>query len=79
MKEGEGRPGGRQFHPQLPHPEVAVANIGVVEQHDAAIAQFGQPGLEVMTHCLVGVQAVDVKKVDAFVGEVGRCLVEGLP
>ena len=65
-----------QFLPQFPHPEITLADHGVVEQHHRAVRQFRQPRFEIVLDRVVGMQAVDVQQIDRAVGEIGQRLVE---
>src|SRR4029078_1776460 len=64
------------FLPVLPDTEISFANIDVVEEHHAAVAQLRQPCLEVVAHSVVGVESIDVQGVDRLVGKVGQRFVE---
>ena len=76
MPELERRVAIAQRLPELPDAELPLPHHGVVEDHHAAARQLRQPGLEVVAHRFVGVQAIDVQQVDAAFGEVRRGLVE---
>ena len=55
--------------PEPPDAEPSAADVRVVEQEDAPVAQLRQPGLEVVVHRRVAVRPVEVKQVDRAVGE----------
>ncbi len=76
VQELEGRITLRQLGPEPPDAEIKLALVGVVEQHDRAVGELGQPGLEIVPDSLVGVHAVDVQQVHAAVGELAERLVE---
>jgi hypothetical protein len=48
-----------------------------VEQDHGTIAQFGSPRFEVVTDSIIGMQAIDVKEINATVSEMFDRLVEG--
>ena len=74
--ELERRIAAAQLFPQLPDAEPALAHHGVVEQHHAPARHLRQPGVEIVLHRVVGVQAVDVQQVHAAVREIRPRLVE---
>jgi hypothetical protein len=48
MHEREARMAVGQLLPETPDPELALADVDVVEEDDGAIAELGLPGLEVV-------------------------------
>ena len=76
MVEAEGGVALAALGPELPDAEVAAADGGVVQQDDGAVGEFRQPGLEVVAHGVVGVQAVDMQQVDAAGDEAWQRIVE---
>ena len=76
--EGRVRMGLADLLPEPVHPEVGpVGHADVVQQHHAAIRQPIAPGVEVVPHRLVGVEAVDVQQVDRTGLEPRHGVVEG--
>src|SRR4030088_2395456 len=65
-----------QVAPELPDPELPLAHIDVVEQHDAAIREFRQPGFEVMSDIVVSVPPIDMQQIDRTVAEMGQSLMK---
>ena len=64
------------FLPELPHAEVPLAHIRVVQQHDSRRAQLGEPRGKVVLNGFVGVKPVDVEQVDGAVDELRQRGVE---
>ena len=55
---------GRNLAPKLKYTEVTFANIYIVEYYDSIFRKLRGPRIEIVTDAFVGVQAVDVEKVD---------------
>src|SRR5262245_18732737 len=70
VQKGEAWKPSRHLWPEPPYPEVSFAHVRVVHEHDRAIAQLGNPRLEVLSNSLVGVNAIDVKEIHASVWEI---------
>ena len=64
MQELEPRIAAAQLGKQPPDAEVAVALVGVVEQHDRTIRKLGLPARKIVGDGGVVVAAVDVQQVD---------------
>ena len=75
--ELEARVARAEFFPVLPDAEVVATHGDVMQQHYAALAKLGQPALEVVTHRLVGMQAVDMQKIQRAIGELAQRFIEG--
>jgi hypothetical protein len=56
--------------PKTPDPEVQFAYVDVVEEHHGPTAKLGPPALKVVSKSLVGMQAVNVQKIDAAISEM---------
>src|SRR5262249_38851473 len=76
--EGERRVARLELAPQPPDAELRLADMRVVEQYDAALAELRQPGLDVVRHRVVAMSAVDMEQVDRPVGKGGCRRVERL-
>src|SRR5258706_5970439 len=76
VREYETTVAALQVAPELPDPELPLAHIDVVEQHDAAIREFRQPGFEVMGDIVVSVPPIDMQQIDRTVAEMRQCLIE---
>ena len=76
--ERKARIGLADLVPETPHAKVVSSDLGIVKQHNAPLRQFGQPDLEVVADGFVGVQTIDVQKVNAGVCEVDERFVKGL-
>ena len=63
--------------PQPENPEVTLADVGVVEQHDRTVRELGLPSFEIVFDVLVEVTAVDMQQIDGAVAEVRKCSIEG--
>lgn len=63
--ERKARIGLADLVPEAPHAKVVSPDLGIVKQHNAPLRQFGQPDLEVVADGSVGVQTIDVQKVNA--------------
>jgi hypothetical protein len=79
VQELERRMRRPQLFPQPPGAEVPLADVRVVEEDDAAIAELREPARIVRGDRLVGVAPVDVQQIDCAVGEVREGFVEGRP
>ena len=66
----------RNLRPQLVHAKVVPVNGCVMKQHNAPGGHLGQPCLEVVPHCLVGMQAVNVQQIHAAIGKAWQRIVE---
>lgn len=77
MGERKVRISGAELVPELPHAELVLPHIDIVQEHHAPGAQLPEPGLEVVPYRLVGMEPVDVKEVDTAGLEVVERLVEG--
>ena len=72
----ESRIIGAKLCKQPLHAKVTLANIRIVEQHDATRRELGPPRLVVVVDRLVGVEPVHVEQVDGTVLKVGDRLIE---
>jgi len=77
MVEFEGEEIWGELLPELVDAEVALADLGIVEEDDALGGEFGEPGIEVVADGGVGVEAIDVEEVDGGWGEGGGGGIEG--
>src|SRR5262249_47302318 len=57
--------------------KAALSNVGVVQDHHGVGGEFWLPRKEIMADGLVGMQAVDVQKVDRRLLEMWQRVVEG--
>jgi hypothetical protein len=64
VKKGEVRLPGDYFTPQLKDAKFSFPDIRIVKEHNGVGRQLRQPGLIVMLHGIIGMQAVDMEKVD---------------
>ncbi len=59
-----------QLVPDFPDTKAIFAHIDVVQQDDALRTHPWEPGFNIMADSFIRVQAIDMQKVDAAVGEV---------
>ena len=74
--EHEVRIAGAELVPELPHAELVIPHVDVVEQNHAPRTHRPEPSLEVVLGGLVGVETVDVEQVDAAGLEATGRLIE---
>ncbi len=56
-----------KFLPQAVDAEVAVVDVGVVEDDNAAVGKFRPPGVKIVADGIVVVQAVQMEEVDGAI------------
>ena len=56
--------------PETPDAKVLMSRSDVVQQNYSTLTYFWQPCVKVMLYSLIGVQAIDMQKIDRFVGEL---------
>src|ERR1700722_19515401 len=76
MQELERRVGVAEFGPDLPDTEVVPPDVGVMQQNNSSLRQLDAPAFEITFNSFVGMETVDVKKVNGSIGEVRQRLVE---
>ncbi len=59
-----------EFVPEAPDTEVGMPGSDVVQQNDSTAADLRKPGREIVLHRFVGVQAVDVQKIDRLIAKL---------
>ncbi|MNT02127.1 hypothetical protein D3C72_1366150 [compost metagenome] len=65
-----------QLCPQLVYAEVVTVDIAVVKKHNPALAELGQPALEIMANGFVGMQTVNVQQIHAAIGKAAEGLIK---
>ncbi len=62
--------------PKAPDAEILMFRADIMYQNYSARLYFWQPGVEVMTYGFVGVESIDVQKVDRLVCKLRESIVE---
>ena len=68
---------GCNLFPELPHSKIAITDVDIMKKNYARSRQFRQPCLEIVFHCLVSVEAVNMKQINRAVAEMLQSLIEG--
>src|SRR5258707_1081834 len=68
---------GLKLFPKTPNLEAVSSHCYVVQEHHSTGPELWKPGLEVVCHGIVGMQAVDVQHVKATVFKFRDGLIEG--
>ena len=63
--------------PKSPYTKVIPAHLSIVKQNDAALRHPGKPSFKVMAYRFVGVQPIDVQKIDAGICKMLYRLIKG--
>jgi hypothetical protein len=67
------------FFPEAPNPKILFPHVGVMHKDHSALAELGLPTGEILLDGLVSVEAINVEKVNATIGEVLQDMVRGGP
>src|SRR2546423_896592 len=69
---------GSYLLPELPDPEPSAVDGNVMEQNHAFRRQLRQPRFKIVSNILVGMGAIDVKKIDRFIRKISDRFIERL-
>jgi hypothetical protein len=72
----EGRVSLAEVDPDAPCSEVPLVYLDVMKKHYGVTAELRQPRFEVVLHHFVGMEPVDVKQINAAIGELIDSIVE---
>ena len=53
-----------EFLPEPPNSEFPLLDVGIMKQHDCRRRELGKPTLKVILDCVVGMEAINMQKVD---------------
>lgn len=65
--------------PKPPDFEVGVSCIGIVDEHYTTGPDLRIPSFEIMFHCFVGMETIDVQQIDGFGAELFAGVIKRIP
>lgn len=68
-----------ELFPQLPYAKATLPDVYVVEQDAPPVRKLRKPHFEVVLHCFIRVEDVNVQQIDGAIGKIWKRLIEGRP